>query len=73
MRIHETPVASAIRFITKKEPKTTARPSIAYVRVFRAPSSCLGSPPEVIYLKPEMIIKNKATMPAKERSTLIMF
>ena len=66
-------VTCEITFIIRKEKSIRKRPTIANVKVFFAPSSCLGSPPDVINFMPEKIIKKRATIPAKVRSQKITF
>ena len=45
-------------------------PAIADVSVFLALSTALGSPPEVINLKPPTIRRTKRTIPAKPKARL---
>ena len=46
------------------------RPAMAWVIVCLAPAAAFGSPPEVMYLKPPIIIIIKSTIPAKPRIEL---
>ena len=66
--IQPTPVVFAMKFIIAKERSMTSKPTIAHVRVLRAPSVCLGSPPEKTNLNPEIIIRTRANIPAPTRS-----
>lgn len=52
------------------EESTTTAPIIAYVIILRAASTCLGSPPDVISLIADQIIRNIATAPTKVRNPL---
>jgi len=70
--IESVPVKLAIIFKIKKDPANIISPPIAVVNVFFAPSTALGSPPEVKYLKPpERNIINKTIPPnaSKEVTT----
>ena len=49
------------------------RPAIAEVNVFLAPSTALGSPPEVINLNPPTRRRIKRTIPANPNATLTTF
>ena len=71
--MHSTPVIKEIRFIIKKENKTTIRPSNACISVFLADSSFFGSPPELMYLYPLAIRRTKHTTPTKVKSAVIIF
>jgi len=71
--IQLAPVMPAMIFIIAKEKRIIKSPIIAHVTVFLAPSTCFGSPPEVINLIPEKIIKNTAAVPARINAQLITF
>ena len=59
-----TPVTVEIIFRIKKDKKTKNNPRTAKVKVLRAPSTALASPPENNNWYPAKIIINKATVPA---------
>ncbi len=61
------------RNIIRKALKTSIRPMMAKVRVLRAPSICLASPRDVIYLNPEKIIKTTAVIPERAIAQKTMF
>lgn len=63
--IQLAPVRPAMIFIIPKEKRIIKSPIIAHVAVFLAPSTCFGSPPEVMNLIPESIMKNTAAVPAR--------
>jgi len=62
-----------IRLMMKKERRMMQSPIMAKVSVFFAPSTCLGSPPEVTSLIAEMIIKKRATTPANISAARTIF
>lgn len=73
MQASLTPVAFAITGKIIKDKRIKTKPSTANVRVFLAPSACLGSPPEVTNLNPLIIIKIIATSPDKTNNQKITF
>lgn len=68
--MHPAPVILLIKSIIAKDKSTTTRPIIAKVKVFLAPSTCFGSPPDVINLIPEKRIKKIETTAANPKIQL---
>lgn len=64
------PVMRLIKFIMVKEISITTRPIMAKVRVFLAPSTCFGSPPDVRNFMPEKNTKKRATTVEKPKTQL---
>jgi len=66
-----TPVKEPITLIIRKERKTSTSPIMAKVKVLRAPSTALESPPENSSWYPAKIIINRATVPASPIAQVI--
>lgn len=64
------PVIFSITLSIKKDNNRRTSPPMANVKVFFAPSAFLGSPPEVMYLKPPEIRRKKRTIPANPKTRL---
>lgn len=64
------PVIWLIKLIIANERRISTSPIIAKVKVFLAPSTCFGSPPEVRNLIPAKKTKKRATTPASPKSQL---
>lgn len=71
--MHSTFVTKLIKFRIAKDRKIITSPIKAYVKTSRAPFIFSWSPPDLIYLTPDRIIKNKATTPAKIRAQFTTF
>lgn len=69
--MQDAPVSLLMISIIAKDKSMTIKPMIAKVRVFLAPSTCFGSPPEVRNLIPEKSIKKRAATAANPKSQLI--
>ena len=71
--VTSTPVISLIKRRMRYEAMIKIKPPMAKVKVFLAPSKALGSPPEVINLKPEDKRRTKKVIPAIPKTTLTTF
>lgn len=71
--VTSTPVILLIMTRIKYARRIIARPATAEVNIFLAPSTLLGSPPDVINLKPPTRSRTKNTKPAKPKTYLIRF
>ena len=71
--VTSTPVISLIKRRMRYETMIKIKPPMAKVSVFLAPSKALGSPPEVINLKPEDKRRTKKVTPAIPKTIFTIF
>ena len=71
--VTSTPVISLIKRRMRYEAMIKIKPPMAKVSVFLAPSKALGSPPEVINLKPLERRRTKKVIPAMPKIILTTF